>query len=139
MSTLGLAFEPDDKKALGRLFSRPTERVALDRQRLNRKLDHPEEEESAEEAPIHEQFTHNGYVKRSSGLETTWINQKPVDEIKDPARELQNVRVRQNRSKAPQVVATLPSGEQVVLKVGQTFDANTNTVHEQIKASTKTK
>ena len=55
-----------EEAALGRLFFTPEKRVILDRQRQSNILTGRE----ADGAPL----TFNGYVRRSGGRETQWIN-----------------------------------------------------------------
>lgn len=120
---------PAQGQNLGRLFSTPAERANLDRLRIQNKLGETVTETApppvAVEVPPQE-FTHNGFVKRSNGLETTWINQLPSqDQKKSP-----NIKVKQQLSKAPAVSVLLPSGKRHELKVGQSFDATTGKVRE---------
>ncbi len=88
--------------ALGRLFFTPQQRQELDRRRqLN----------IQETVVVQEnRMTLNGYVARSTGKTTTWVNGAPVNDLyrsRDPAK------------------VTLQGGEgeaSVSLKVGQTLD-----------------
>ena len=123
---------------LGRLFSNPTERSNLDKLRLQNKLGENAPAEATEAitlpletnmpvtTPPTQVLTHNGFVKRSNGTETTWINQEPSDKQKTRA----NIRVKQQLSKVPVVTVTLPSGKRQELKVGQSFDISTGKVRE---------
>jgi hypothetical protein len=120
---------------LGRLFSNPSERNNLDKLRLQNKLGEnapteeiatPTETNIPAAAPSIQVLTHNGFVKRSNGTETTWINQVPSDKQKASA----NIRVKQQLSKVPVVTVTLPSGKRQELKVGQSFDISTGKVRE---------
>lgn len=124
---------------IGRLFSTPAERANLDRLRQTAKRGEPinlanklANEQTAPEVPViveelvREQFSLDGFVRRSSGKGTTWINQIPQNE--DAVS--QNIRVRQQLSKPPAVSILLPSGKRLKLKVGQTFDAVTGRVLE---------
>jgi hypothetical protein len=114
---LGTEVEP-----IGRLFSTAAERANLDRLRQQNKLlsDQATATEPVIPAePAREQFTLDGFVRRSSGKGTTWINQIPQNE----GAVSQNIRVRQQLSKPPAVSVLLPSGKRLALKVGQTFDA----------------
>lgn len=120
---------------LGRLFSNPTERNKLDTLRQQNKLgDNAPKEETVMPTVANEPvitappqvLTHNGFVKRSNGTETTWINQVPSEKQKVTA----NIRVKQQLSKVPTVTVTLPSGKRQELKVGQSFDISTGKVRE---------
>ena len=127
--TLGLAA---DTKAVGRLFSTPSERAALDLLRQKTKLGSElilQTEPTVPDVPVQpvrEQFTLDGFVRRSSGKNTTWINQMPQTE----GETSRGIRVRQQISKAPTVSILLPSGKQLKLKAGQTFDQPTGKVSE---------
>lgn len=126
---LGCANSHAQGQALGRLFSTPSERVSLDRLRQQNKLGETAPEVAPavlSPVPQIQQFTHNGFVKRSNGLETTWINQVPNHEQKISS----HLKVTQQYSKAPAVSVLLPSGKRQELKVGQSFDAATGKVRE---------
>jgi len=124
--------QPQVKEArqdLGRLFTTPAERAKLDHLRSQNKLG-----ETLDEAPTaptvieppQQQFTHNGFVKRSSGTQTTWINQIPSQEQKIPS----NIKVKQQLNKHPAVSVLLPSGKRRELKVGQSYDVSSAKVRE---------
>lgn len=128
-------------KMLGRLFSTPTERALLDRIREHVKpgelIGLPEENIDPiipMEVPP-PQFTLNGYVKRSSGKETIWLNQVAHSEI--PKDE--GFKVRQKLSKLPVVAIRLPNGQQLRLKAGQTFDTYTGKTREAYERPAKLK
>lgn len=132
--TLPFAVQAQEVK-LGRLFSNPTERSSLDKLRLQNQLGAnapkeeavlPDETKAPAKAPATQILTHNGFVKRSNGTETTWINQVPNEKQQATA----NIRVKQQLSKVPTVTVTLPSGKQQELKVGQSFDISTGKVRE---------
>ncbi len=117
---------------IGRLFSTPAERADLDRLRQHGDSGKLVNDPAAAavpvvpEEPVREQFTLDGFVRRSSGKGTTWINQIPQNE----GAVSQNIRVRQQLSKRPSVSILVPSGKRVSLKVGQTFDAVTGEIIE---------
>lgn len=122
---------------LGRLFSTPAERTNLDRLRLQNKLGEAAHEEVPPTATVEKTpqlFTHNGFVKRSNGTETTWINQQPSQD----QRHLPNIKVRQELRKAPSVSVLLPSGKRQDLKVGQSFDPATGKIREVYEAAPPT-
>lgn len=121
-------------KKLGRLFSTPAERDALDRQRQSVKnggtvlTGQLAEQESSAVMP--QQYTLNGFVKRGDGKETMWLNQVASEH----KRKAGSVKVEQHLAKSPVVSVKLPNGKNVVLKPGQTFDiasAKTSDVYEQ--------
>ncbi len=116
---------------IGRLFSTPAERADLDRLRQHGESAKLPIDQAAAVAvipaePVREQFTLDGFVRRSSGKGTTWINQIPQNE----GAVSQNIRVRQQLSKRPAVSILVPSGKRISLKVGQTFDAVTGEIIE---------
>jgi hypothetical protein len=124
-------FAAADNAPLGRLFLTPAERASLDVVRQNSKPpekivkagDGVDDEEKASAAsappaalPI---VTVHGYVKRSDGKGTVWINGKPVQE-KDSTKEVEVGRMRGDTN---QVQIKLPStGQTVNLKAGQSYD-----------------
>jgi hypothetical protein len=124
--------QPQAKEAtqeLGRLFTTPAERARLDRLRAQNKLGETVDEAPSAPtvtAPPQQQFTHNGFVKRSSGAQTTWINQIPSQEQKMPS----NIKVKQQLNRQPTVSVLLPSGKRRELKVGQSFDVTSAKVRE---------
>jgi hypothetical protein len=99
---------------VGRLFHTPQQRAELDKRRL---APAPVKEEAA---PVVRdvQLTVNGYVSRSSGKTTTWMNGVPqYDTVRssDPAR----------------IPVEAASGSQRV-KVGATIDTNRGEVRDVI-------
>ncbi len=106
---------------LGRLFFSPGERARLDQMRNgNASASAP----AGQQSPI-EQITLNGIVRRSSGKTTAWINQLPQNENETP----QGVAA-QGQAAKPSALLLLPSGKQVQLKAGQTFDAVKGKIRE---------
>ena len=102
---------------IGRLFYSPDERAMLDQMRNSN---------GGKTASPTEQFTLNGIVRRSSGRNTTWINQLPQRENEAP----QGIAVQQGAASKPSAQLLLPSGKRINLKAGQTFDATKGKVHE---------
>jgi hypothetical protein len=121
-----------DAEPIGRLFSTPAERADLDRLRQHGEQNKPASDQAVTVIPaipvepVREQLTLDGFVRRSSGKGTTWINQIPQNE----GKVSQNIRVRQQLSKPPAVSILLPSGKRLDLKVGQTFDHITGKIVE---------
>ncbi|MFZ6843874.1 hypothetical protein [Undibacterium sp. RuTC16W] len=114
-----------DVVTLGRLFLTPAERANLDHLRqqgeaanLKTELNDPVKLEAGKEPVV--QLTIDGVVKRSSGKNTAWINQ----EARTENEIAQTLRVRQQKSKSPEVSVLSPAGKRVVLKAGQTYDIN---------------
>ena len=118
---------------IGRLFSTPKERSELDR--LRQKLKPGEKapeviinDKAPELAPVVviEKMRVDGFVKRSSGQDTTWVNQQPQS-VKQSSRR---VIVQQQPSKPPLVSLTLPTGKRLKLKAGQTVDVASGKVRD---------
>jgi hypothetical protein len=116
---------------IGRLFSTPAERANLDKLRqLGEKAGAAVEEKpdlnAAPPEPEREQITVDGFVRRSDGKSTTWVNGKP----QHGAEISQGITVLQRRAKAPRISVLLRSGRRLDLKAGQTFDIGTSKVIE---------
>lgn len=113
---------------LGRLFFTPAERAVMDILRQNSRLpekpispdgnpaalEEATEEAAAPPAPISVQ----GFVKRSDGKGTIWLNGQPVME-RSAGRQ---AAVGKLNPKTGRVTVKLPSGQVVELKAGQTYD-----------------
>lgn len=110
---------------LGRLFFSPDERAMLDRMRNNT---------PRSAAASTGQVTLNGLVRRSSGKTTVWINQMPQRGSENP----QGITVLKSTARSPVVPLQLPSGKQIRLKPGQTFDTAKGKVHEGYEYVTPT-
>ena len=110
-------------ESLGRLFFSPDERAMLDRMR---------QKNGGSTVSATEQVTLNGIVQRSSGKTTAWINQVPQNENETP----QGIAVQQGKTSKPSALLLLPSGKQVQLKAGQTFDTTKGKIREGYEDST---
>lgn len=108
---------------LGRLFFSPEERDMLDRFR--------QKSSGSSSVSTTEQITLNGIVRRNNGKTTVWVNQMPQRE-----NERQGVTVLKSTAKSPNVPLQLPSGKQIRLKPGQTFDASKGKVREGYEDTT---
>ena len=118
---------------LGRLFFTPEKRATLERQRELKVVESTPTVTSGT-------MTVNGYVKRSNGNNTTWIN-GVAQNNKDV---MQSVKVMEGRSSAEVVVIPSTGEKPVVLKVGETLDKNKRTINrtiekDQIKIHDQTK
>lgn len=103
---------------IGRLFTTPAERLQLD---IERGLVAPPPAPVVQAPPAAQPMTVNGFVRRSSGKSTVWVN----NEAQEGARKRFS-----GPARAPRVTLTLPSGRSVSVKPGQTVDANDGTVSE---------
>jgi hypothetical protein len=130
------------EEPLGRLFSSPHERAALDQARQKFDKNGPvigtngtNGTNGAPGAPIEpraaDQITLDGYVRHSSGKLTAWINQTPQHD-----QEIsQGIAVLKAGGRQT-VSMQLPSGRKLNLKPGQTFDAGRGKVSEIYENST---
>ncbi len=116
-----------EEKPLGRLFLTPAERASLDSVRQNsrppEKIVTPgnpdQEEDVVETAAPPPVVTVQGYVKRSDGKGTVWVNGRPVQE----KAATKDVEIGKLQGKSNEVQVKLPStGQTVKLKAGQSYD-----------------
>ena len=117
-----------DPAPLGRLFLTPGERAALDVIRQNNrppeKIITPgatgaDEESSGAPAAPPAVVTLHGYVKRSDGKGTVWVNGQPVQEKASNS----NIEIGKLQGNTNNVQIKLPStGQAVKLKAGQSYD-----------------
>lgn len=119
----------------GRLFSRPNERSNLDVMRQNQKLKvvAPEPVDAGTEVPapmiLPDPITLQGYVKRSDGNSTVWINNQPVQE----GSTVNNVnigRLNENAKQGTLDVKIPANGKHIRLKAGQIYEPETNQIKE---------
>lgn len=101
---------------IGRLFFSPDERATLDRMR----------QKNGGVATSSAQVTLNGLVRRSRGKTTAWVNQIPQPEHGNTS----GITVLKSTARSPVVPLQLPSGKQVHLKPGQTFDTTKGKIRE---------
>jgi len=128
---------------MGRLFSRPNERSNLDILRQNQKLKvittqdniQPDSITKPVPAELPDPITLQGYVKRSDGTNTLWINNQTVQE----GSTVDSVQIgRLNQRGFSRKGATtegvdvkIPAnGKQIRLKAGQMYDPETNQIKE---------
>ena len=104
------------QEPLGRLFFTPEQRQALDARRKARLPDKP-----AAAAAASPTMRLDGYVKRSAGRSTVWVNGEPTDDAtRIPATSDGRVGVQ------------LDSGARVGLKPGETLDRGNNEVRDPL-------
>ena len=122
--TLVVALTPPPVQAqeLGRLFFTPEQRAALDARRKARAPDKPA---AAVAAPV---TRLDGYVKRSGGPPTVWINGESVP---DNAPEAPRI----DSSRGPSGSVSISVGEaggRVRLQPGEALDRSNGEVHDVI-------
>lgn len=109
---------------LGRLFFTPEQRAELDARRKARVPDKPAA--VLIESPS---TTLDGYVKRSNGKSTVFLNGEPVTEGAD-AKRAQVVPSRDDPSRA--AIEVGEGGRRIPLKVGESLDRGTGEVSDVI-------
>ena len=120
---LGLAPALAAAQELGRLFFTPQQRSALDERRRARVPDKPTAAVVA--APV---TRVDGYVKRSGGPSTVWINGDPLSESAPEAP-----RIDTSRTPSGSVSITVgESGARMRLKPGEALDRGTGEVRDVI-------
>lgn len=121
------------EQPIGRLFSTPKERAALDQARQTNSKNKVETSTPAEEK-LGDQITLDGFVKKNNGKTTVWINQVPQHGQENP----QGITILQSSRGAHAVSMQLPSGKSVDLRAGQTFDASNGKVTDVYDGNTST-
>jgi len=125
------------EESLGRLFSTPSERAALDQVRKIKREIVPQVVE--ETAPVEtvpyiapNSVTVQGYVKRSDGKSATvWVNDEAIQENSGN----QDVTVGSLSNQTNRVPIKLKAnGKHLSLKAGQMYDPETNRVREMREA-----
>jgi len=127
---------PDDD--FGRLFSSPAERKRLDILRQNQKLIVTSPQKNVLTEPpldeLPEPITLQGYVKRSDGATTLWVNNKPVQENSAQDHvEIGRLTKQRNPAKngSDSLNVRIPAtGKNVRLKAGQQYAPETGQIVE---------
>lgn len=109
--------------ALGRLFFTPEQRAALDERRKARLPDKPASLPPSPTTRV------DGYVRRSSGKSTVWIDGQPVREGPQPEGVV--VRGAEDASRVTLTV-TGESRRRVQMRVGETLDRGSGEVTDVI-------
>lgn len=109
---------------LGRLFFTPEQRSALDARRKARIPDKPAA--VVVESPV---TRLDGFVSRSGGKSTVWVNSEPVPEGSQP----EGLRVHPRRTDSGRVKVDIgETANQVELKIGQSFNRETGEVRDSL-------
>jgi hypothetical protein len=106
-----------DQDQIGRLFTTPHERVALDQARQSTSKSIVEANSPVEEK-ISDQITLDGFVRKNNGKTTVWVNQIP----QTGHDNAQGITIVQSGHGPSAISMQLPSGKSIRLKAGQTFD-----------------
>jgi len=116
---------------LGRLFFTPAQRAALDSARKQNVRTELGNDNPQETAPLPQNITINGLIRRSDGKTTVWVNNRAVTE-----QQPNGVNVVPYKNDNRVKLTTPDSGHSVDLKVGQTLELNSGTVQEGSAPST---
>jgi len=109
---------------VGRLFFTPEQRSALDARRKARIPDKPAA--TIVESPVTRM---DGFVTRSGGKSTVWVNGEPIPEGTQP----EGMRVFPRRTESGRVTVELSEVDtKVDLKIGQSFDRGTGEVRDSL-------
>lgn len=117
-----LSAGPSAAQELGRLFFTPEQRAALDARRAARLPDKP--------AAVAESATTrvDGYVKRSSGKSTVWVDGEALPE----GLQLEGLRVQRGGDPTRVTISVGEDGRRIVLRVGETLDRATGAVKDVV-------
>ncbi len=132
LSALVLVAGPVAAIELGRLFTSPAEREALDRLRRQERPQEGRVEQAGAESgePRAATLELNGVVKRSGGGEVVWINGQRLEGRRGPA----GVRLYRGADRHHRVVVGLPGKKVVTIKPGQQVDLESGKVVERYEA-----
>ena len=127
VAILGFAQAPAARAAeLGRLFLTPEQRSALDARRKARLPDIKPQAVTVESPTTRI----DGFVTRSSGNSTVWVNGQAVGE----GAEQEGLRVRPRRADPSRVTIEVGEGERKIdVKVGQSLDRATGEVRDPLR------
>jgi hypothetical protein len=142
ISLFALQVQAEPNSEFGRLFSKPNERSNLNILRQNQKLKpisapeaQPETILNVEPAAQTEPITLQGYVKRSDGTSTLWINNQAVQENS----AVNNVKIgrlnkrgfSQKGASTEGVDVKIPASDKHIrLKAGQMYEPESNQIVE---------
>ena len=143
MSILTLQVQAETTGQFGRLFTKPSERTNLNVLRQSQQLkvvtpqDKPDPEDGAEaeSAALPNPVTLQGYVKRSDGASTLWINKQAVQEDSsvDDVKigRLNQQGFSKKGASVEGVDVKIPgNGKKIHLKAGQMYEPETNQIIE---------
>lgn len=140
-SLLAMPLQAAPDSDFGRLFSRPGERKNLDIMRQNQKLKVMTQQDLQQESASGDQpvalpdpVTLQGYVKRSDGSTTLWVNSKPVQENSEVDDvEIGHLTKQQGvvKNSSDSLNVKIPAtGKHIRLKAGQMYEPESNQIKE---------
>ena len=118
-----------DLPPLGRLFTSPAERIAIDVMR-DKHLRGETEADAQAALPVSDGITVDGVVRRSSGKATIWINQQPQHADETPAG-----RASKKAAQPASAAVRLPSGATIEMKPGQSVDNASRQVRDAYQSA----
>lgn len=107
---------------LGRLFFTPEQRAALDARRRARLPDTPAATVASPTTRV------DGYVKRSSGKSTVWVDGAAIPEN----ARIEGLNLRRGKDPSRVTVTVGESGRRVEMRVGQTLDRSSGELKDVI-------
>lgn len=110
---------------LGRLFFTPAQRAVLDTARKQNIRSEVGSENEQAAAPVPQNVSVNGVVRRSDGKSTVWINNRAVS-----APQTSGINVSPNKHDNHVKLTVPESGRSVDLKVGQSVEIVSGTIEE---------
>ncbi len=122
---LAFAAAPAAAQELGRLFLTPEQRAALDARRKARVPDKPPVVEAVVESPI---TRVDGFVRRSGGRSTVWLNGVPTPE----GAQTEGLQVRPGRGPASVSVTLGEDERRYELRVGERLDRGSGEVRDVV-------
>lgn len=140
--TTALAVDPQQPVELGKLFFTPTERASLDIIRQNSKApdrviaadetggDETKETIEAEVTPSQPVIV-KGYIRRSDGKNTIWVNDRAMSE-KGTSKDFAVGNLQKNTGQVP-VTVNGQEKKTVMLKPGQIYDPNSGQIYNHAK------
>ena len=115
---------------LGRMFYTPAQRATLDtarKQNIRTEIgtDDSEPQQKPVAAPLPQNISVNGIIRRSDGKNTIWLNERPIDE-----RQTGGVKAAIGKNDNRVRLSVPESGRSVDIKVGQTVEMVSGAVDE---------
>jgi hypothetical protein len=133
LTTLPLLANAEEPEHMGRLFFTPAERSTFDVLRQNNKapdkvikadeISKDEMAVAAAPASALEPVVMNGYISRSDGKNTLWINDRQVTD-RSAGKDISVGRLNKN-----QVTVTVNKNKSANLKPGQVYDPNSGKIY----------
>jgi hypothetical protein len=123
LAVLALGAAPAAAQELGRLFLTPEQRSVLDARRKARVPDKPPAVEAVVDSPV---TRLDGYVRRSGGRSTVWLNGVPTPE----GVQAEGLQVRPGRSPASVWLTLGEEERRFELRVGEKLDRDSGEVRD---------